>query len=193
MMFCSNCAERLPEQAVYCPSCGVGIESEDHVVHVVPTVREEQDPFDSMTVARTLTLSQRTKKLILLGMAIVAIVILVVKFGGIDRSQPTPEKTVKNFIDATMNQDAQQLVSYLYFAPGDLPKGQDKSSVVKSYEEMFAQRLLDIESYEVLESTTDDDKAVVNFKMQVVRGEDKNTSEQSFHLIKLEGKWFIVL
>jgi hypothetical protein len=201
-MYCSNCAERLPEYAAFCPSCGVEIRRENPVVPTVPAgqrvaefqqqheQQEQPDPFASMPQARTLTLSQRTKKLILLGMAAVAILFVVIKFTGGGGGQSTPEETVRSFMNAGIEKDAQQMVTYMLISQGDLPEGQDLNSFVDAWEKMFDQQEMTIHGYEIIDTDEQEDSATVKYKINL--GVNDRMEEGTYSLTKIEGKWFIL-
>lgn len=200
-MYCSNCAERLPESAVYCPSCGIEIRQKNPMVPMAPEGQQvpvfqqqpvEQDPFAYMPPVRTLTLSQRTKKLILLGMAAIAILFVVIKFTEDGGGQATPEKTVKGFMNAALEEDAQQMVSYM-LSQGDLLGSQDLDSLVDSWEKMFEQGAMEIQGYKIIEINEEEDSATVKYMIDINRDTDDRMEEETFELTKVEGKWFILL
>lgn len=195
-MYCVNCGEKLIEQAVSCPSCGIEIKREQPIVTgapIEPEFIDTQTPYSSPYVSnQSRLLSDQSKKMILVAMAAAALIFLILKFTGGAGSQGTPEKTVKGFMNAVMKENAQEMVSYLSSGSTVLPEGEKRNSFIDSLETRFEEGELGLSDYSILKVDQNEDIAKVDYEVVYMsEDEEKRTDEEFFELKKIDGKWYI--
>ncbi|TFE23693.1 hypothetical protein [Cohnella luojiensis] len=109
-MYCTNCGEKLIETAFSCPSCGTEVRqaplAQESITETSEFPASQEPSFPSQPKGYLKGLSNQSKKLILVGLAAVAVIYLAFKFIGGGGNQATPEKTVKGFMSAVKQEDA---------------------------------------------------------------------------------------
>lgn len=192
MMYCANCGEKLIDQAVTCPSCGNEIrqeESKNADRSMQSGAVESSFPVVPPTAPQPgRLLSDQSKRMILVVMAAAALIFLIFKFTGGAGSQSSPEKTVKSFMNAVKKENAKAMVSYI--STSSMNEG-DRDILVEMFEEQFEEGELNLQDYTIQDVEIDEDTATVEYKVFYMEDGEKETEEESFELIKEEGKWFI--
>jgi hypothetical protein len=191
-MYCTNCGEKLIDQAITCPSCGTDVRQAPSSSEVATTSEFRAIQSESQEPPRRL--SDQTKKLILVGMAAVVIVFLVLKFTGGAGSQATPEKAVKGFFNAVKQQDAKKMFQYLSISANDekdLPEGLDKESAIRRLEGQFDETSPKLGSIEIKDVNIEEDSATVDYKVDLKLEGEESTEEGTMELTKVKGKWYV--
>jgi uncharacterized membrane protein YvbJ len=202
-MYCFNCGEKLIDKAITCPSCGTEIRQAPPASEVAsasefwttPLEAQEPLPFSTEPAAYPRRLSDRAKKLILVGMAAVVIVFLILKFTGGVGSQSTPDKAVKGFFNAVKKADGKKAYSYLSISieEDNLPEGLDKKSIIERFEGRPDENRPELGNIEINDVNIDGDKATIGYKVDLALNGEKSTEEGTMELIKSKGKWYVVI
>ncbi|WP_372662698.1 DUF4878 domain-containing protein [Cohnella sp.] len=193
-MYCANCGEKLIEQAVTCPSCGTEITKEQPLSAGASDQSEfidPQYPFATPSAPNpSRLLSDQTKKMILVIMAAAALIFLLFKFTGGAGNQATPENTVKGFMNAVKKENVREMVSYMS-ASSMAAEGEKKDSLVEMLEGQFEAGEINLRDYSILKVDEDENTAKVHYEVVYMEDGEKQTDEDTFELMKIDGKWFI--
>ncbi|MFC5528783.1 zinc-ribbon domain-containing protein [Cohnella yongneupensis] len=203
-MFCNHCGNQHEANAKFCTKCGASIAQQPQaatpaqyqqpaqpygqqpLVQQQPYGQQQGQPFYQPNQPRQM--SKQTMGLIAAGLVII-VGGLIFYFSGSGGSQSSPKSTVESFMEAVKAKDGKALVKLISDDSLGNPDKDELNDIIDEMEDNFGSGSL--KSYKILDTDIDDDTATVDYEVTYSEDGEKQTEEDSFDLVKVEGKWYI--